>query len=311
MRVTESIKPLDLGLLRCLDALVAESHVSRAADKLGMGQPAMSRVLGRLRELFGDPLLIRGATGMIPSPRAVELAVIARRILADVDLVLGESIHFEPALCTSTFRIIATDYTHATFLPLLTRSVREEAPSATLSIKHPVHPKALVLALEEGDIELAIGHLEEPPPSLRSVPLFVDRIVCLIRGGHPYLDGGRSVEDFVALPHILVTPAGFGHFQSNIDHVLAETGLKRNVGMLSQHFMAAPYIVQSTDMVVLMPRRLAQHYLEGTDLAMIDPPLPVPSYRIFMYWHERSHRDPGVKWLRELARRCALAMPPP
>lgn len=309
--MTESGKALDLGLLRCLDALVAESHVSRAAERLGMGQPAMSRVLGRLRELFGDPILIRGAAGMLPSPRAMELAVVARRILADVDLVLGESVRFEPALCSATFRIIATDYTHATFLPLLTRSVREEAPSVTLSIKHPVHPKALVLALEEGDIELAIGHLEEPPASLRSVPLFVDRIVCLIRAGHPYLEGERSVEDFVALPHILVTPAGFGHFQSNVDHVLADTGLKRNVGMLSQHFLAAPYIVQSTDMVVLMPRRLAQHYIEGTGLTMIDPPLQVPTYRIFMYWHERSHRDPALKWLRELARSCALLPPPP
>jgi DNA-binding transcriptional LysR family regulator len=309
--MTDSAKQLDLGLLRCLDALVAESHVSRAAERLGMGQPAMSRVLGRLRELFGDPILIRGATGMLPSPRAVELAAIARRILADVDLVLGEAIRFEPALCTSTFRIIATDYTHATFLPLLTRSVREEAPSATLSIKHPVHPKALALALEEGDIELAIGHLEEPPVSLRSVPLFVDHIVCLIRAGHPYLDGSRSIEDFVALPHILVTPAGFGHFQSNIDHMLADTGLKRNVGMLSQHFMAAPYIVQSTDMAVLMPRRLAQHYVGGTGLTMIDPPLQIPTYRIFMYWHERSHRDPSLRWLRELARRCALELPPP
>src|SRR5205085_7481307 len=97
-----------------------------------------------------------------------------------------------------------------------TRAVRDEAPSAMLSIKHPLHPKALVTALEEGDIELAIGHLEDPPPGLRSVPLFVDRIVCLIRSDHAYFEGPRSVQDFVALPHILVTPAGFGHFQSNI-----------------------------------------------------------------------------------------------
>jgi len=308
--MTDAHKQLDLGLLRCLDVLVAESHVSRAADRLGMAQPALSRVLGRLRELFGDPILIRGATGMLPSPRAVELAAIARRILSDVDQVLGQALRFEPALCSATFRIIATDYTHAAFVPLLARSLRDEAPSATLSIKHPVHPKALALALEEGDIDLAIGHLEEPPESLRSVPLFEDRIVCLIGAAHPYLECARTVEEFVALPHILVTPAGFGHFQSNIDQALAQRGLKRKVGMLSQHFMAAPFVVKTTDMVVLMPQRLAQHYGDGLGLVVFEPPLAIPAYRLFMYWHERSHKTPSMQWLRDVARRCAAELPP-
>ena len=303
--MNDSHKQLDLGLLRCLDVLVAEAHVSRAAERLDMTQPAMSRVLGRLRELFGDPILIRGATGMQASPRALELVVTARRILADVDLVLGEALHFEPTLCTQTFRLIATDYTHAVFVPLLSAALREEAPQATLSVKHPLHPKALALGLEEGDLDLAIGHLEDPPVSLRSVPLFADRVICVLRAGHPYLESEQTVKQFVALPHILITPAGFGHFQSNIDRSLSEHGLKRRVGMLSQHFMAAPFVAATTDMAVLMPERLAQHYRHGLGLAMVEPPLAIPDYTLSMYWHERSHKAPALQWLRELARRCA------
>jgi DNA-binding transcriptional LysR family regulator len=298
-------KQLDLGLLRCLDALVTEAHVSRAAERMDMSQPAMSRVLARLRELFNDPVLIRGASGMQPSQRAVELAEIARRILSDVDQVLGQALHFEPAVCTSTFRIVATDYTHATFVPLLAEALSAQAPGATLSVKHPVHPKALALGLEEGEIDLAIGHLEEPPGSLRSVALFEDAVTCLVRAGHPYLGSEQTIEQFVALPHILVTPAGFGHFQSNIDRTLAEQGLKRKVGMLSQHFMAAPFVVATTDMVVLMPQRLARHYAGVLGLASVEPPLTIPPYRLAMYWHERSHKVPALQWLRELARSCA------
>lgn len=300
--MSDPTRQLDLALLRCLDALVAEAHVSRAADRMDMSQPAMSRVLARLRELFGDPILIRATAGMQPTPRAVELAETARRILNDVDQVLGRALHFEPASCSQTFRIVATDYTHATFVPALAQALQERAPLASLSIKHPLHPRALSAALEEGEIDLAVGHLDAPPSSLRSVPLFEDGVSCLVRAGHPYLSGEQTVQDFVNLPHILVTPAGFGHFHSTVDKALAEHGLKRRVGMLSQHFMAAPFVVATTDMAVLMPQRLARHYQQVLGLATVEPPLEMPSYRLAMYWHERSHRTPAMQWLRDVAR---------
>lgn len=297
-------KQLDLSLLRSLDVLVSEAHVSRAAERLEMSQPAMSRVLARLRERFGDPILVRGISGMQPTPRALALAEISRRILHDVEQVLGNSLPFEPSTCSQSFRIIATDYTHAVFIPQLAAALQEQAPAASLSIKHPIHPRALLLGFEEGEIDLAVGHLEEPPGNLRFVPLFEDSVSCLMRSDHAYLSGPADLQAFAELRHILVTPSGFGHFQSNVDRALAAVDLKRRVGMLSQHFMAAPFVAAKSDMAVLMPRRLAEHYSKLLGLAIVDPPLDITPYKVYMYWHERSHLVPAHRWLRGIADEC-------
>jgi DNA-binding transcriptional LysR family regulator len=308
MSRTPDQKDLDLSLLRCLEVLVSEAHVSRAAERLDMSQPAMSRALNRLREMFGDPLLVRSAAAMAPTARALELAQSARRILNEVNEVLSPALAFDPAHAAMSFRMIATDYIHAVFVPRLVAHLELEAPHVTLSLKHPAHPKTLAVWLEEGEIDLAIGHLNEPPQNLRSVALFREQVTCLVRSSHPCLAQPLTLDGFAQLRHILVTPGGYGHFVELVDKALAEQGLKRRVGMLSQHFMAAPYIAAESDMAVLMPARLARLYTRQLPLREIEMPLRVPDYDVSMYWHDRNHKSPAHVWLREAVKSLATGL---
>lgn len=294
-----NIRKIDVNLLLCFDALCTERHVSRAAERVQVSQPAMSAALMRLRAIFNDPLFLRTSHGMVPTSRCAELVEPVRSILAQISDVITPRNLFDPALSDATFSVVATDYVQLIVLPPLMKRLREIAPGIKLRVK-PADPKQLVQKLELGEIDLAIGYLPIPPDTLRSRLLFNEDFVLVSSRQHTAVRPDMSLDAFCSLRHIAVSPTGGGFFSAIIDVNLAESGHQRNIALSIPHFLVAPEIVRSTDLVAIVPRRQAMLYEEGGALQVTNLPIHVASFKIHMFWHERSHRDDMHTWMRHI-----------
>jgi DNA-binding transcriptional LysR family regulator len=295
---------LDLNLLKALDALLFHAHVSRAAEALGLTQSAASRALGRLREVFEDPLLVRSGRGLALTPRAAALQPQVARVLSEIDRLLTAGPDFDPRTARRTFRISAADHYNTVVLPDVIAALAREAPWVDIELTTEVRNTE---ALESGRIEVAIaprGTVDGP--EIMQQNLFVEDFVVLLRAGHPALEGPWNAEAFAALGHVLVAPRG--NPGGPVDTQLAKLGLRRRVAVLTASFASAPHIVAATDLVVTLPRRtahLARH------LGVVERPVPFDpmSFRISAFWHVRDHTDPGHRWFRELLRAVAPSSP--
>jgi DNA-binding transcriptional LysR family regulator len=288
----------DLNLLVAFDALVAEGNVTRAADRVGLTQPAMSHALGRLRKLVGDPLFVRTSQGMVPTPRAAELVEPIRRALGEIDRALFQPPRFDPGSATRSFNLAAVDFGALVVLPPLLARVRVEAPHADLVVRQ-LRADTIEQQLVEGEVDVAVGMVHDEPPWMAHRKLFEERFICLARQGHPVVKGAISLEQFVALEHALVAPrqhrsAGF------VDRALAKRGLRRRVALTLPHFLVAPFVVASSDLVLTLPGRVARTFAGMMDLQLVQPPLEVEQFFVSAYWHERQTRDPAHGWLREV-----------
>ncbi|MBP0598619.1 LysR family transcriptional regulator [Herbaspirillum sp. LeCh32-8] len=289
------IRTLDLNLLKALDALLDERHVTRAAARLGVTQPAMSGILTRLRENFGDPLFSRSQRGIVPTQRALALAQPVRQVLADIDALMQPPV-FDPASATLDFSIAATDYAlRAIAVPLLA-ALKQRAPHLRIALT-AVEDGPLQERLERGQIDLALTTPETTPPGLHARRLFDERYVCVVREDHPLVRGKRiGLKQFCALDHALVSYSG-DPFVGVTDEMLARQGLARRVTLSVQRFLVLPDILRASDMVAVVPRRLVAG-MPG--LKLLEPPLDIPGFTKTAAWHERTHRDPAHRWLREL-----------
>jgi DNA-binding transcriptional LysR family regulator len=290
------IKTLDLNLLKALDALLDERSVTRAAARLGLTQPALSGMLNRLRESFEDPLFVRAQRGVVPTPRALELAASVKQVLAEIGSMLQPA-SFDPAQARQTFTIAATDYAlRAVAVPFLS-ALKPRASHLRVALV-PVENDRIQTQLERGDIDLALLTPESVPPDLHARRLFEERYVCVLRQGHPALAGqdNLTIEQFCALDHALVSYAG-GGFRGVTDEVLAAMGLQRRVTLSVKSFIVLPDILRASDMVAVLPNRLVAKQ-EG--LTVIEPPIPIPGFTKIAVWHARTHRDPAHRWLRDL-----------
>ena len=289
-----NIHRLDLNLLVTLDTLLAERHVTRAAARLHLSQPAVSVQLARLREAFGDPLLIPGPRGMLPTARAEALREPLREALAGLQAAVAPAAAFDPAAAEATWTIAATDYSGlAVVVPTLAR-LRGAAPGTRLAILESP-PKRVAGLAEAGEIDLGLQTMERIAPSLHAHKLFDERYVLVARKDHPKLRRKPSLATFCALEHVLVSPDG-GGFSGVTDTALAALGRRRRVVLSLPHFIGAMSAIASSDLVAMLPQRL----LAGrADLQAFAPPLDVPGFTMGMCWHERRHRDPGHRWLRE------------
>ncbi len=285
----------DLNLLVSLHALLSERHVSRAAARLGISQPAMSRALSRLRDMFEDPLLVRGKSGMEPTSRALELYPQIEALIRDVREIV-RPVHFDPAEATGQICIAAPDIVAYMLLPALLRRLAVEAPGLDVEIRQwsPNWRRQL----EEGTIDLTVGIPGGSEPNLHSRPLIETTWVCILRSGHPALAEPWTVEHFVALDHILVTLTGRGG--GPIDAVLAAQGLSRRIAIRVPYPLLTPLLVAETDCVLTTSEWLAAKLAPQVGLCLRPPPLPVPSLRAPMVWHRRSHGDPRHRWFRRV-----------
>ncbi|MGJ7514408.1 LysR family transcriptional regulator [Pseudomonas baetica] len=293
--MNSDIRHLDFNLLKALDALLDERSVTRAAQRLALTQPAVSGMLTRLRESFDDPLFVRAQRGIVPTLRAQQLAAPVKQLLSDIENILQPQV-FDPATASKTVRLASTDYAlRAVVVPLLS-ALRTRAPNIRVAVQ-PVEAQLLLDQLDRGDVDLALITPETTAPGLHATRLFDERYVCVMRADHPdAMDKTLSLDRFCTLDHVLVSASG-GSFQGVTDQALARIGRSRRVTVSVTSFLVLPEILLASDLIAVVPRRLALH-AEG--LIMFEPPVEIPGFCKTVAWHERTHRDPALQWLRSL-----------
>ncbi len=290
------IRNIDLNLLRVLDVLLREQHVSRAAQALHLSQPATSAALMRLREALGDPLLVRTARGMQPTERAVELAPRLRALLQSLNQLLQPPLQFEAAYAHQTFSVASTDYLIELVNQPLTQALLKQAPDVRLAWL-PMRSERLTERMERGEVDLAITSAARAADSLRSRALVKDSFVGIASKRNRQARTGMSLDAFCQLKHVLVSPSSTDVFHGAMDDALAARGLSRQVMFSVPQFRFAVDIVHATAAVAVFPARLAAQY--GSRIKQFALPLTPPDFQIVMLWHERTHRSPAHQWLRE------------
>jgi DNA-binding transcriptional LysR family regulator len=311
----ERLARLDLNLLVAFDALAREQNVTRAAERLGVTQSAVSHALRRLRALFHDPLLVRGSGGMVLTPRAEALVMPLRSGLSAVDRALAQSEPFAPATARRTFRLASPDLFDVLAVPLVLARVRGEAPGIDIVVA-TLDERRRVQLLESGEVDVVITpRVEEVRSSASDLDraglvrrvLFRDGFSCFLRADHPALGPKRgrrgaapvlTLEVFASLSHALVSPRGEG--PGFVDELLAQHGLTRRVALRVPHFFSALSIVETSDLVLTAPSALARLLPAGSAVVKLPAPLRLPRHALHMVWHERFSNEPGHAWLRDI-----------
>lgn len=289
------IRELDLNLLRTLDALLDERNVTYAAQRLGFTQPAVSGMLTRLRESFNDPLFVRTQRGMVPTSRASELSGPVKRILSEIDALLQPT-DFDPLTASFTLSVAATDYALQVVLVPFLASLRTRAPGIRVAIR-PIASGNVLTQFERGDLDLALMTPETAHQDLHARKLFDETYICAMRDGHPEAVGDvLSLDSFCSLDHALISFSG-ERFRGVTDDALAGVGRERRVALTITSFLALLELLRLTDLVAVVPHRL----VDGVDgLTTMKPPVNIPGFTKLAVWHERTHRDPGHRWVRNL-----------
>lgn len=301
------LQRLDLNLLVLFDAVVAHRQVTAAASSLGLSQSAASHALARLRDAVGDPLFVRGAGGLVLTPRAEVLARAARGALSALVHALEQDAVFAPASSTRRFRIAAADGFDIVVLPPLLERLGQVAPRLDLAVVRP-DVGQLAALLEAGDIDLYYGVLPDRPSfagllpdpgvaALRTAKVYDEGWVCLARADHPRVRRAPSVEAYAREGHVLYSPTGDG--PGVVDRLLEARGLARRVAVRVSSFHAALDAVRRTDLVWTGPARIADVLDPERRLRRVRPPLDLPTYPARIVWHDRVDRDPGHRWFRE------------
>ncbi|OHX14311.1 LysR family transcriptional regulator [Chromobacterium sphagni] len=306
MTISErDFRGVDLNLLVAFLVLMRERSVSRAAEQLYLGQPAVSGALARLRNLFDDELLVRTAGGMEPTVRALQLEASLLPALQGVQAALFQPAGFDPAHAERTFTLAMPDWVEIWLMPRVFAELRRQAPGMRIAVK-ATDPFQGAAMLERHEMELGIATLLAEPGWMRSQPLARMGFSCVHHAAQLRFDGGLSLPDYIAHPHLLVTYRGA--FQSGIDQLLAEQGLQRRVQYTTQQFSALPSLLREVPALATVPAALARHWADCQSLRAYPLPLPVPTFEIAMFWHAAKDRDPALEWLRGVIAGLALEM---
>lgn len=287
---------VDLNLLVAFDAMLTEGSVSRAAERIGLSQPAMSKRLGRLRALFRDDLFVRSGDGVKATERALDLADAIRSALRQIEDTLGGYGKFDAARSGRTFRLGAMDHLAAVLLPRVMAAVRSQAPQATLIVR-AMDRRDLADALERGDIDMALAVLPDAPSAIKRTSLFEERYVSLVSARHREIKRRLTLTLFLKYPHLLITHVG--DLKGTVDRLLDERGLKRQVAMSLPYHLAAPAIIADTDMIATVSERVVR-LCEWPGVRAFPVPIEFPRFHETMLWHRRNDHDPAHVWLRSL-----------
>jgi len=297
-----NIRDLDLNLLHVFAKVHATRSVSRAADSLGLSQPAVSHALTRLRLALHDPLFTRAPGGVAPTPKADQLARQVEAALRLLDAALHEADSFDAARSQRRFVVHMSDIGADEFLPQLMADIGRQAPGVRVEAVQ-LAPEGIAPALEEGRLDLAFGYL----PALlgtESAPLLQERYVVLLRQGHPLATRLRDRAALEQLDFVLVA----SHAEpARALHLL---GLQPRIRLTLPHFMVVPAILAATDLAVILPARPAQRFAARHGLQVVEPDLGLPPFMVAMHWTWRSAHDPGHRWLREAALRMRFEATP-
>jgi DNA-binding transcriptional LysR family regulator len=272
-----------------------------------MYQPAVSAALKRLRELSGDPLLVRSGSGMVPTDAGLRMIEPAAAILRSAEVLFSDARGFDPQTATQTFRLAASDYLDPQFLPQLVARLKAQAPLTRVEI-HPLSADSNYAAqLAQGAIDVVIGNWLRPPDELHRGELFTDDVVCLVARDHPAVRRGWSEQDWLEAEHIAPTPTHPGAL-GVIDEHLAGLHLTRNITARCAHFGLIPAMVASSLLVLTTGRHFCARYLDRLPLAVLDSPVAFPQLTYSQLWHERSHASQAARWLRAQAKAVAQSL---
>lgn len=288
---------LDLNLLPALEALLKRRNVSEAAKDVGLSQPAMSRALARLREVLGDPLLVRvPGGGYALSPRGQQLSAQLITALDHVKAVFREP-GFDPASTQRTIRIAGLD-THTLLLaPALMTRLGHEAPG--IDIRFENYSPNIVERVETGQLDLVFATSTTPlPPGSRSETYALDRLALVLRKGHPMARRKWAVEDYARVKHVGISI--FGDAGSDLDAQLAKFGVQRRMALVTPTFIAALAVVAQTDMATTMSRVFAGRFADQFGLILKEPPLPSLDLDLTIVWSHVRAADPVLAWLRKV-----------
>ena len=302
---------LDLHLIRILYLLLVEKNVSRVALKLNQPQPSISASLRKLRELTGDPILVRGARGMVPTQHGEGLLKPAKRILDEAESLFVRKAPFLPEEATRTFHIAAPDYLDARFLPNVVALLRRGSPGSKVVI-HALGPgQDYLRMLSDGDMDLVIANWDEPPAHLHISKLFEDPIICTMRADSPYArrtaPDAMTLADYLELPHVAPTQMLPG-YHGVIDAHLERLGLQRRVAVESPYFGVIPYMLTQSDLVLTTGRQFIRAYEKTLPLKSFTVPVKFPPMRFYQLWHQRVHQSTEHKWLRDQVSSAARAL---
>jgi DNA-binding transcriptional LysR family regulator len=294
-----NIRQTDLNLLIALNVLLEERNVTHAADRLGLTQSAASRMLGRLRATFDDPLFVRTSRGLTPTKRALNIAAPLREYLAGLEKLLVESDSFDPTTARRRFRIAAIDYVQATLLAPLIAKLQRRAPSIDFDIRQPSSDSER--DLDAGVLDLLLMPQQPSAPGVVWTPLYRDSYTCVVWSRHP--SRRLALSAFATMEHVLVAPrerAG-----GIVDSVLEKNGLSRRVAVQSPTFLIVPYLLIGTTRIATVPQRMAGELVQMHPLKILKPPVEIPGFTMCQAWHEIHRNDPGHRWLREELIRAA------
>lgn len=291
------LQTLDLNLLRVFDAVARERHVTHAAEKLNLSQPAVSNALARLRTALKDELFLRRPGGVEPTALALSLAGPVAEVLDRLRTTLADQTPFEPATTQRVFTVALSEYAESVLAPPLLEVMHREAPNALLAVRHADRTNAQDL-LEKGEAELAIAVLGEPPALYTRVRLLPEGFITLVRPGHPLAEGEMTLERFTAFPHLLHSPNGSRG--GALDAPLEAAGFPRRLGAVVAHLGAVPEILARTDMVMTLSARLAQRLARTYGLVQRPCPVAFEHVRLSLVFHRRFEADAGHAWLRRL-----------
>jgi DNA-binding transcriptional LysR family regulator len=291
-------RSVDLNLVVPLRVLLVERHVTRAAERLGMTQPAMSASLARSRRLFADQLLVRGLKGLVLTTRAEQLLEQLNQVMAILEEMIALPAEFVPETSRRTFTLIGPDFVEFILLPSLMAALATDAPNLQVLFRTP-DPGNTEGMMASGVLDLAVGYLPEAPEELVKRTVFREPFVCVARRGNPLLhDDGLPLDRYVELQHVQVLPGNGTMYSAAIDTALAAMGLVRKVALWEPSFLAVAGVVARTDLISTVPKRLAAYVAQGLPITIYDLPLPLLGPEVAMYWHPRNQNDAGHKWLR-------------
>lgn len=296
------IDRVDLNLLPALVALLEERHVSRAADRLRLSQPAMSRALQRLRRHFGDELLVRGPDGYSLTPRAEHLRAQLATVVTGLNHLFATET-FDPATAAQSFRLAVSDYTVSAFGPTLVRQILVQSPHSTVTCE-PLDVRALD-KLDAGTIDLVI-YGRPAPDRYSSHHLFTDRFVCVVAAEHPLARRASvSLAQYLRWPHLSIDIG-----QPGVDRLLEARDMVRRIAVVMPYHVLGTSILPGTDLVLTVPARLAAQYADPSRTRVLGAPRELGDLHFYAVWHPRVDDDPCHSWLRQIVRTVAATPTP-
>ncbi|MBS02319.1 MAG: LysR family transcriptional regulator [Gammaproteobacteria bacterium] len=289
------LSDIDLNLFVVFDAIYSEGNLTRAGEIIGITQPAVSNSLSRLRNLFDDPLFVRTADGMVPTPVAQNIVGPVRQALGYIRASVQEAESFSPTDSDKRFRVSMTDLSQELLLPGLVASVKAAAPMVSVDC-YQVRRRDMNIELASGNVDLAIDIPLTPDPQIRQSKLFSHDHVCVYRRGHPIASEVLNLERYLELDHVHVSArrGGLGH----VDLVLGKMSRRRKVAVRTQHYLITPRLVANTDMVLTAPSMLAELIRSNYDVEIQNLPFDVPPLETYLYWHESTDSDQANQWMR-------------